>query len=90
MMPCSPVKLPNGTVLVRYEKPRPRACSVCRRKTSEYRLCDFRTGKGGTCDAVLCISCAVRRVDGTDSVHRGENIDYCPLHAAAADGKLRL
>ena len=89
-MPCSPVRLPDGTtVLVHHEKPRPRACSVCKRKTSEYKLCDFPTGvrpwglnQGTkTCDVVLCVSCAV---------HRGENIDYCPLHAAAADGKLRL
>ena len=83
-MPCSPVKLPDGTfVLVHHEKPRPRACSVCKRKTSEYRLCDYPvTGFARkTCDAVLCSACTDRR-EG--------NKDYCPLHAAAADGKLRL
>lgn len=81
-MPCSPVNTPNGTVLVRYEKPRPRVCSVCKRKTSEYKLCDFEFGANRrTCDAVLCSACAD---------HRGEDTDYCPLHAAAADGKLRL
>lgn len=82
-MPCSPVKRPDGTlVLVRHEKPRPRACSVCKRKTSEYLMCDFQlTGwKRATCDAVLCSACADRR----------DGVTLCPLHAAAADGKLRL
>ncbi len=71
--------------MVRMAPTRARSCSVCKRKTADYRLCDYRTGfasgKPRTCDAVLCKACAV---------HREPDIDYCPLHAAAVEGRLKL
>jgi hypothetical protein len=90
-MPCHIVRIPGGgTAIVRTAAPRPRKCSVCGRQTKDYRLCDYpmgtstlaaRTGGPKTCDAVLCQSC---------TNHREPDIDYCPLHAQAVDGKLRL
>ncbi len=81
-MPCHVVRLPGGsTAIVMSAAPRPRKCSVCGRQTKDYRLCDGSTGRGKTCDAVLCTACTTRRANDTD---------YCPLHVRAADGKLRL
>jgi hypothetical protein len=92
-MHCQSLKLPGGAhaiVCTSGSSPRPRACSVCKRKTPRYKLCDYvmwREGHPGdasktkTCDAVLCSACAS---------HRDLDIDYCPLHAQAVDGRLRL
>lgn len=81
-MNCNLVALPGGgAAIVCRETPRARTCSVCKRKTREYRLCDYPAGGKKTCDAVLCVACAD---------HRGRDVDYCPLHAAAVDGRLKL
>lgn len=99
-MPCSWMKLPNGAVaIVKHASPRPRRCSVCGVKTYDRKLCDYVVKpahetdsidglvahiEAKTCDAVLCLSCAV---------HQQPNTDYCPHHAAALgiEGrKLRL
>jgi hypothetical protein len=85
-MPCRSVPLPGGGYArVNMANPRPRACSVCRRKTADYTLCDYKigvaSGKPKTCDAVLCGACAT---------HREPDTDYCPLHAAATEARLKL
>jgi hypothetical protein len=85
-MPCRSVPFPGGGYAIvcgvcGVPKTRPRACSVCGRKTRDVKLCDFPVSAGQTCDAVLCPGCAS---------HREPDTDYCPLHAAAVGGKLRL
>lgn len=83
LMPCKVVQLPGGAhAIVKMAKDRPRKCSVCRRSIADYKLCDFPVSQSGnkTCDAVLCDQC---------SSHRGDDVDYCPTHAAWVDGKLR-
>jgi hypothetical protein len=85
-MPCKHVALSDGThALVRVAAKRPRTCSVCRRKTADFRLCDYRLGvasaKPKTCDAVLCKACAH---------HIEPDTDYCPVHAAAVKNRLKL
>ena len=85
-MPCKVVRLPDGTTaIVRMAKERPRTCSACRKKAHNSKLCDFvigyADGKPRTCDAVLCASCAT---------HKEPDTDYCPKHAAAVQGRLKL
>ena len=87
-MPCTTIALPGGqTAIVCHDAPRPRSCSVCGVKTRRYKLCDYQVLSGyrsatlSTCDAPLCTACAV---------HREPDIDYCPLHAAASEGRLKL
>lgn len=69
--------------MVKFENPKPKSCSVCKRKTRESKLCDFRMGAGKTCDAVLCQACAT---------HTEPDTDLCPTHAhmLTPEGKLRL
>lgn len=77
-MPCRVIRLPDGTtVFVKMAAPRPRKCSACGRPSKNVRLCDGATGRGKTCDAVLCTACTVRGPNDTD---------YCPLHVRQADG----
>jgi hypothetical protein len=85
-MPCSWIKLPDGTVAhVRHAKARAPKCKFCLQSGVSPRyageatlLCDFVVGKtlGGaeiTCDARMCSFCA-RRV--------GPDRDFCPKHSA--------
>lgn len=82
-MACRSVHFLKGSAIVCGPAPRARACSVCKRQTSEYVLCDFpivhRARK--TCDAVLCRACAA---------HRGEERDYCPLHIAFLENRVKF
>ena len=81
-MPCSVVKLPDGTTaIVKHAPTSPRKCSVCGVRTRECKLCDFKVGPGKACDKVLCRSCAR---------HIEPDTDYCPRHAGAAEGRLKL
>ena len=87
-MACERIKMPGGgSAIICGPRARARTCSVCKRKTENFRLCDFRLSHPSqvthvrTCDAVLCTSCAV---------HREPDYDYCPLHAAAVEGRLKL
>lgn len=81
-MPCHHVDLGDGVhAIVRTANPRMRACVVCKTKTRDYVLCDGPTAPGKTCDAVLCRAHAK---------HVPPDSDYCPLHARAAEGRLRL
>ncbi len=84
-MSCEVVKFPGGAAIVRAAPMRARACSACRRKTTTYRLCDFPVAgyQRKTCDAVLCEACTVH--PGGDKER-----DYCPLHAAYSEGRLKL
>lgn len=80
-MPCSVIKLPGGgTAIVKHAAQRPRACSVCKRKTPDFKLCDFPVGSGKTCSAALCKACAR---------HEDPDTDYCPLHDDYRKGRLK-
>jgi hypothetical protein len=81
-MPCSHVKLPDGTVaLVRHGNrrfPRCRFCNVAdlHQACDATLLCDFVLAKtlGGaeiTCDTPVCPHCAK---------HVGPDKDFCPKH----------
>ena len=86
-MHCTRVGMPGGGVAVACGVLRQRACSVCGVKMRRYKLCDYQVLSGyrsatlSTCDAALCTSCAV---------HHEPDTDYCPAHAAASEGRLKL
>lgn len=83
-MPCTVIDLPGGGhAIIRHAAKPPRCCSVCHRKTADYRLCDHPVlgYKRKTCDAVLCKSCAH---------HVEPDTDYCPIHAKAVTGRLKF
>lgn len=81
-VPCYVIKRPDGgTAMVRTGNTPGRGCCVCKRKTNRPKLCDFPVGPQRRCDAVLCEACAT---------HVEPDTDYCPPHAAAAAGKLKL
>lgn len=82
-MPCSRIKLPDGTVaIVKHAKRRFPRCSFCpvddmRKACDATLLCDFVVGRtlGGaeiTCDLPICAHCAK---------HVGPDKDFCPNHA---------
>jgi hypothetical protein len=75
-MPCSVVKLADGTVaIVRHARRRLPKCGFCNMGAS--LLCDAIVGQtlGGesiTCDSPVCVCCA-RQV--------GPDKDFCPKHS---------
>ncbi len=82
-MPCHHIKFPDGShALVRTAAPRARKCSDCGVKVRDYKLCDWPIPHSGkTCDAVICTRCAT---------HIEPDTDFCKLHAAAREGRLKL
>jgi hypothetical protein len=83
-MPCKHIDLPGGgSAIVCSRETRMRRCSVCKRSTRDYRLCDYPIAGERTCDRVLCAACAA---------HVEPDTDYCPDHAAllASGGRLKL
>jgi hypothetical protein len=83
-MSCDFVKLPGGSAaIVCRSHTSSRHCSVCKRALKTWKLCDFPTGNGKTCDKPLCQACA----------HHCElDLDYCPNHARllTPEGRLKL
>jgi hypothetical protein len=83
-MHCTRVGMPgNAHAIFCMDRPRARTCSVCGVKARHYKLCDYPIANRArkTCDAPLCTSCAV---------HHEPDTDYCPVHAAASEGRLKL
>ena len=80
-MPCTPIKLSGGQAAIICTREPSRVCSVCKRQTRDSKLCDFPIRSAKTCDAVMCAACAS---------HKEPDTDYCPLHAAASEGRLKL
>jgi hypothetical protein len=83
-MPCEHIKLPGGqSAIVCGRTVRWGSCVGCRRRTRDYKLCDFPMGGSKTCDAVLCLACAT---------HKEPDTDLCPVHSAmlTPEGRLKL
>lgn len=77
------IAVPGGTAIVCGREPY-RKCSTpnCRRHATIQ--CDFavtRGGKPATCDRYCCRTCAK---------NVGPDRDYCPAHARAGQGELKL
>lgn len=70
-MKCTPVNLGNGAQAIVCGGSRVQKCACGRLST---RLCDWKIGRGRTCDARLCDQCAYSPAPGKD---------LCPTHAAA-------
>jgi hypothetical protein len=51
-MPCTPIKLKDGTVVIVHHTNRKRVCRFCFNEAQF--LCDFPSGRG-TCDAPVCL-----------------------------------
>jgi hypothetical protein len=63
-------------------RPRRKRCRFCGRSYYDGKLCDFPTGRGGTCSAPMCGGCATTI---------GPDLDYCPDHKhGVAQGTLAL
>lgn len=81
-MPCDPVKVPRGTVLLcsrgrRKFAPR---CGVCKWRRAT-KLCDgHKPNDLGTCDKPLCSTCAITRPDPKKP---DETLDFCSARHAA-------
>ena len=81
-MTCRPYVGPNGErgfVCTRGE--RKKVCGQCHRREAT-QLCDYSlrgAKEGKTCDAPLCVGCAVKQP--------GKDTDYCPAHARATKAK---
>jgi hypothetical protein len=78
VMHCRKIKIGDATAFICGPRPRVPKCCVCKKPST--KLCDFRLSAPEqlthvrTCDAPLCDEHATRV---------GENIDYCPVHAAS-------
>lgn len=65
------MKLDDGGSAIVCVNERVRRCRCGKRAT---RLCDWRTGRGRTCDVPICDDCATSPKEGKD---------LCPAHAEA-------
>lgn len=65
-MPCSWIKLSNGTVaIVKHAAPRRTRCQ-CGSGLFAELLCDWKVGPGKTCDAKICRACSTAPASGKD------------------------
>jgi hypothetical protein len=71
-MPCTPIKLSDGTVMIARGRSPRRRCSACGIHWADL-ACDEpdERHRSGTCDRPLCSGCAV---------HVEPDNDYCPTH----------
>lgn len=71
-MPCSVLKLPNGTVaIVKHARGRRTRCACCPAWSGF--LCDFELAPGKSCDRPLC---------GRHAIPVGPDRHVCPTHHA--------
>ena len=71
-MTCTPIRIGGIVAIVCGSRPRAPRCRSCKQRLGT-RLCDWKIGRGKTCDVPLCDSCT--KAPAPDK-------DLCPKHAA--------